>query len=134
MKMTAGLRGTGQEGSSLVDDTRLTGLWWAVDRVHWERFRAEEPWAIYSAHCGGAVKVSPQNAPLRRHLGESLLKAGLLEEAEQELRIVVQMRPDDEGAALMLATVFLRCAKAAQAIVIVEDWARRGASSAMLVL
>lgn len=82
-----------------------------------------------------ALKVSPDNVPLRRHMGESLLKAGLLEEAEQELRIVVQRAPDDEGAALMLATVFLRRAKAAQAIVIVEDWARRGgASSAMLVL
>ncbi len=82
-----------------------------------------------------ALKVSPDNVPLRRHLGESLLKAGLLEEAAQELRIVVQRAPDDEGVALMLATVFLRRAKAAQAIVIVEDGARRGgASSAMLVL
>ncbi len=82
-----------------------------------------------------ALKVSPDNVPLRKHLGEALLKAGQLEEAEQELRTVAQRAPDDEGAALLLATVFLRRAKTPQALVIAEGWARRGQASApMLVL
>ncbi len=82
-----------------------------------------------------ALRVSPDNVPLRRHLGESLLRAGQLEEAEKELRIVTQKAPDDQGAALALATVFLRRAKLPQAIVLAEGWAKGGqASAAMLVL
>lgn len=71
-----------------------------------------------------AVKLSPENVPLRRHLAESLLQAGRLDEAEQEFRKGLQLAPDDAALKLGLATAFFRQEKTSAALVVVEDLVR----------
>jgi transitional endoplasmic reticulum ATPase len=68
-----------------------------------------------------AVQYSPHNLPLRRHLAETLLKHGLVEEAEQEYRDALALSPDDAESKFGLARVFFRQSKASHALVIVED-------------
>jgi transitional endoplasmic reticulum ATPase len=68
-----------------------------------------------------AVQLSPHNIPLRRHLGETLLKRGLAAEAEQEFRDALALAPDDSELKLGLARAFFHQSKASHALVIVED-------------
>ena len=68
-----------------------------------------------------AVQLSPHNIPLRRHLGETLLKRGLAAEAEQEFRDALALAPDDAELKLGLARAFFHQSKASHALVIVED-------------
>src|SRR6185436_8432334 len=68
-----------------------------------------------------AIKVSPDNLPLRRHLGQSLLSAGLPQEAEREFRLALTQWPDDRELKVGLATAFHRQGKASAAIVVVEE-------------
>ena len=67
-----------------------------------------------------AVQCSPHNLPLRRHLGETLLKRGLAAEAEQEFRDALAFAPDDPELKLGLARAFFHQGKASHALVIVE--------------
>ena len=41
-----------------------------------------------------AVRVSPDNVPLRRHLADSLLAANRVGEAEAEYRAALKLAPD----------------------------------------
>ena len=68
-----------------------------------------------------AVQCSPHNIPLRRHLGETLLKRGLAADAEQEYRDALALAPDDIELKLGLARAFFHQGKASHALVIVED-------------
>ena len=68
-----------------------------------------------------AVQHSPHNIPLRRHLGETLLKRGLGADAEQEYRDALALAPDDAELKLGLARAFFSQGKASHALVIVED-------------
>ncbi|MBE7463191.1 MAG: AAA family ATPase [Planctomycetes bacterium] len=72
-----------------------------------------------------ALKVSPENVPLRLHLVETLLRFGRYEEAEVEAKEALQRAPDHEGAKLALARAFQQQGKASQALVLVEDLIRR---------
>ena len=72
-----------------------------------------------------AVRLSPENIPLRQHLAESLLGLGQPEEAEAEFRNALAMAPQNEALKLGLARAFLAQQKASAALVIVEDMARR---------
>lgn len=67
-----------------------------------------------------ALQHSPDNIPLRRHLAESYLSAGRLEEAEQEFREASRRAPDDPKLKLGLAKTFAKLGKDSQAIVILE--------------
>ena len=67
-----------------------------------------------------AVQLSPHNIPLRRHLGETLLKRGLASDAEQEFRDALALAPDDTELKLGLARAFFQQGKASHALVIVE--------------
>jgi AAA+ superfamily predicted ATPase len=68
-----------------------------------------------------AVRVSPDNAPLRLALGEALLSHGFAAEAEREFRAGLARRADDAGLKLGLARAFHQQAKHSHALVIVED-------------
>ena len=68
-----------------------------------------------------AAALTPGNAPLRRHLAETLLSAGLLDEAEQEFRAVLSHQPDDTGAKLGLTSLYIAQGRFSLAAVLVED-------------
>ncbi len=68
-----------------------------------------------------ALRVSPENIPLRRHLAETLKSLGRFEEAAKELQQALAGAPGDAGLKLALADVFHREGKNSHALVIVED-------------
>ncbi|RFS86066.1 AAA family ATPase [Actinomadura spongiicola] len=63
-----------------------------------------------------AVRVSPDNLPLRRHLAEQFLDAGLLMDAENAFREALALAPGDADLATGLAEAFLRQGKNGAAI------------------
>jgi len=71
-----------------------------------------------------AIRVSPDNVPLRRHLAQTLLDMGRFEEAEQELREALALAPDSDELKLDLAGAFYQQDKNSQSLVIVEDLVR----------
>ena len=66
-----------------------------------------------------AVAVSPENAPLRRHLGEVLAAAGRHDEAIDELRAALSLDPSNETR-IALARSFLALRRTGEAAVLVE--------------
>ena len=81
-----------------------------------------------------AVSLSPDNAPLRRHLGDLLAAAGRHEEALEEYREALALDPSDE-LRLALAGAFLSLGRTSEAAVIVDVVLEgEGSSGAALVL
>jgi AAA+ superfamily predicted ATPase len=76
-----------------------------------------------------AVRLTPHNIPLRRHLADTLLKHGLAGEAEQEYRDTLALAPDDPELKLGLARAFFQQGKGSHALVIVEDLAKQSNAS-----
>jgi transitional endoplasmic reticulum ATPase len=72
-----------------------------------------------------ALSVSPDNVPLRLHLGETLLALARYAEAAQEYRQALALAPDHVGLKLGLARAFFQDGKPSQALVIVEDLLKR---------
>ena len=72
-----------------------------------------------------ALRLSPENTPLRIHLGDSLANLGRFEEAEAEYRTALQQQPNQSELKLKLARVFYEQAKDSHAIVIVEEFLRQ---------
>ncbi|MBP8259769.1 MAG: AAA family ATPase [Verrucomicrobia bacterium] len=68
-----------------------------------------------------AVRLSPDNAPLRQQLGERLLESGLPDEAEKEFRRALALAPDRVLLKIGLARAFLQLGKRSHALVLVED-------------
>jgi transitional endoplasmic reticulum ATPase len=68
-----------------------------------------------------ALRISPDNVPLRHHLADSLLKQGLAEEAEVEYREALTLAPQNHALKLGLALAFLKQSKATAALVVLED-------------
>src|SRR6185436_1627925 len=68
-----------------------------------------------------ALRLSPDNLPLRRHLASTLLGIGRADEAEDVLRQGLQRHADDVELKLALADAFYRQAKNSPALVVVED-------------
>jgi transitional endoplasmic reticulum ATPase len=68
-----------------------------------------------------AVRQSPENMPLRRHLAESLLGAGRFEEAAREFRESLAKWPKEALLQIGLARAFAQMGKESEAIVIVES-------------
>ena len=71
-----------------------------------------------------ALKVSPDNLPLRRHLADSLLQAGRLAEAEAEYKEGLNRAPEDTGFRFGLAKAFYEQNKISAALVVLEDMAK----------
>ncbi|WP_422925554.1 AAA family ATPase [Singulisphaera sp. PoT] len=72
-----------------------------------------------------AIRLSPDNVPLRRHLAESLLAQGRPELAETEFREALTLAPDNALLKVGLANSFIQQGKKSLAVVILEDVAKR---------
>ena len=73
-----------------------------------------------------AVRVSPDNVPLRTHLAGVLARAGFYEEAELEYRAALSRAPNDVSLQLALAQAFWAQGKAVEAALIVDGLIERG--------
>jgi SpoVK/Ycf46/Vps4 family AAA+-type ATPase len=71
-----------------------------------------------------ALRLSPDNVPLRMHLAEQLLLAGRAEEAVEEFKQALSARPDDVKLKIGLASAYYAHGKNSAAMVIVEDLAK----------
>jgi AAA+ superfamily predicted ATPase len=67
-----------------------------------------------------ALRISPDNLPLRKHLATCLLGAGRAEEAVKEFRDALARSPDDRELKLGLARSFYHLMKDSEALVIAE--------------
>lgn len=82
-----------------------------------------------------AIRISPDNIPLRLHLAEMLLGQGQPEEAEQELREALSLHPNSVDLKLALAECYFQQSKNSHAAVIVEELVKqRDAPAAALLL
>jgi transitional endoplasmic reticulum ATPase len=81
-----------------------------------------------------ALKLSPDNIPLRQHLAEMLLTVGQFEEAEQEYRQALALKPEQTELKLGLAKAFYHQSKHSQALVIIEDFVKRSDSPPLAYL
>ena len=68
-----------------------------------------------------AVKLSPDNIILKKHLAETLVLYGHYEEAEQTFREALQLNPNDKSLKLSLANCFYKQAKNTYALLLVEE-------------
>jgi AAA+ superfamily predicted ATPase len=68
-----------------------------------------------------ALKLSPDNVPLRLHLADMLLGSGRAEEAEREYKQGLPLAPGDVRFKLGLANAFAQQSKNSHALVIVEE-------------
>jgi transitional endoplasmic reticulum ATPase len=68
-----------------------------------------------------AVRLSPDNVPLRQSLAELLLGFARYDEAEKEFRQALAVAPNHVGLKLGLVQAFLHQDKNSQALVLVED-------------
>src|SRR4051794_30208878 len=72
-----------------------------------------------------AVRLSPDNVPLRQHLADTLLGHGQPADAEREFRAALQIKPDDAKLKFGLARAFEQQGKASAAIVVLEEISKR---------
>ena len=77
-----------------------------------------------------ALKVSPDNAPLRIHLGDMLNSSARYDEAEKEFATALTLSPGNETAKLGLAYSCYQLGKYSQALVIVEDLLKKSKPAA----
>jgi transitional endoplasmic reticulum ATPase len=68
-----------------------------------------------------AVRLSPDNIPLRQHLAEQLLSSGFADQAEAEFRKALSQAPQNRELKVGLARAFFQQSKDSAALVIVED-------------
>lgn len=73
-----------------------------------------------------AVRIAPDDAALRRLLGEALLHSGAADEAEAEFRAALRLDPEDASARLALVQAFRAQNKLSAALVVLEEEARAG--------
>jgi transitional endoplasmic reticulum ATPase len=73
------------------------------------------------AQLRAALAVSPDNAPLRRHLADTLASAGRYSEAVQEYRVLLETSPLDIELQLALADSYFQMEKLSEAAVILES-------------
>jgi transitional endoplasmic reticulum ATPase len=72
-----------------------------------------------------ALRLSPDNMPLRQHLAETLLGMGQPEQAESELRAALAIDGENANLKLALARAFMAQQKDSAALVLVEDLAKQ---------
>lgn len=72
-----------------------------------------------------ALRVAPDNLPLRRHLAELLVSYGRFAEAEVEFRTALLRHSDDESLKLGLARAYFQQNKVSHALVVIEELLKR---------
>ncbi len=75
-----------------------------------------------------ALRVSPGNTPLRKHLAETLLGFGRAEEAEKLLREALADSPAEHEFKILLGRAYLALSRPGPAVVALEDAAKSGPS------
>src|SRR5688500_14729098 len=73
-----------------------------------------------------AIRLSPDNLPLRRLLATSLLDTGRPDEAEVEFRVGLDQAPEDVELKIGLARAFAQQGKKGQCVVVLEEVASGG--------
>lgn len=73
-----------------------------------------------------ALKFSPDNVALRKHLADVLIGYGRADEAERELREAAGLAPADKDLKVALARVYLQLGRSSHALVILEDLVKNG--------
>ena len=68
-----------------------------------------------------ALRLTPNNVPLRQHLADSLLSAGRAAEAEKEYREALAQAPDNAALQLGLARAFHAQGKNSHALALIES-------------
>lgn len=68
-----------------------------------------------------AVRLSPDNIPLRQHFADTLMGKGLFEEAEKEYRAALSFASEDLQLKLGLANAFFKQNKKSAALALVEN-------------
>jgi len=68
-----------------------------------------------------ALKVSPNNLPLREHLARTLLGLGRFQEAEQEFRQALALSPNNDKLKIGLAQAFVQQGKTSESLVVLES-------------
>lgn len=81
-----------------------------------------------------ALRLSPDNVPLRRHLAATLLGLGRADEAEAEYKLGLQRTPNDPTLKFGLAEVFFRQSKYSQSLVVVEDLLKAPSPAAVVLV
>lgn len=81
-----------------------------------------------------AVRLSPENVPLRTHLASTLMELGRFAEAEVEFREALSLSPHHEKLKIGLATAFYQQGKNSHALVIVEELLKLTATPAAAYL
>lgn len=71
-----------------------------------------------------AVKLSPDNVPLRQHLAEALEQLGRFEEAEAEWKALLALQPQGPAVLLGLARLYYQQGKFSQSSVVLESLVR----------
>jgi transitional endoplasmic reticulum ATPase len=77
-----------------------------------------------------ALRISPENLPLRRHLAETLLSQGQPDKAEIEFKQALAQAPQDAALKVGLARAFYQQQKHSPALVVLEDLVRDRAAPA----
>jgi SpoVK/Ycf46/Vps4 family AAA+-type ATPase len=81
-----------------------------------------------------ALRLSPENVPLRKHLAETLLGMGNSKEAEVEFREALRRSPKDETLKLGLVRAFFANEKRSEALVVLEELIRTSSRPAQAYL
>jgi SpoVK/Ycf46/Vps4 family AAA+-type ATPase len=87
----------------------------------WGRMADTDPFEMLRE----AVRLSPENLPLRLHLADGLLGHGRADEAETIYRGALARWPEDERVQVGLARAFYQQGKDGEALVILEELLRR---------
>lgn len=81
-----------------------------------------------------ALQATPDNVPLRKHLGDLLMEAGDFAAATEAYRRALDLAPADSALKLALAEGYFRQGKAEVALVILEELLRAPAPAAEALL
>ena len=81
-----------------------------------------------------AIKISPENIPLRKMLAELYFSEGQFKEAEDHLKEALKYLPESVDIKILLARAFFELDKKSAANVVVEELLHKGVKSGALYM